>query len=56
MLEMYKPLADNTKTEMKKRQVFDAESNKWVEEDLGEMTDQQYVQYQLDKLYAEKNL
>lgn len=52
MLELYKGTADNTKKTQRTQEVFDSASGQWIEQDLGEMTDQQYIQYQLDKSYA----
>ena len=49
MLEMYKPFADATNLEERFTEVYDPASQKWVEESLGEMSDQQYIQYQLNQ-------
>lgn len=49
MLELSLPFLDNTEVTTVERftQVFDALSNSWIDESLGEMSDQQYVQYQI---------
>ena len=52
MLELYKPFADATNKEERVHQVFDQATQSWVEESLGEMSDQEYIQYQLNQSYA----
>ncbi|MBR5199808.1 MAG: hypothetical protein IKW20_08315 [Bacteroidales bacterium] len=52
MLELYKPFADGTKKTPRTRDVYDQVSEKWVTEDLGEMSDREYIQYQLDQAYS----
>lgn len=49
MLELYKPFANATNEEERKTQVFDQVKGKWVEEGLGKMSDQAYIQYQLNQ-------
>lgn len=55
MLELYLPFADATalvdedgKPKDRTRDVYDAVTGQWVTENLGPMTDRQYIQYQLD--------
>lgn len=48
MLELYKPFADGTNEEERKIQVYDATQNKYVEQSLGKMSDQQFIEYQLN--------
>jgi hypothetical protein len=50
MLELYKPLANATNEEERKIQVYDATQNKYVEQSLGKMSDQQFIQYQLNEV------
>jgi hypothetical protein len=52
MLELYKPFADATNKEERVHQVFNQATQSWVEESLGEMSDQEYIQYQLNQSYA----
>lgn len=49
MLEMYKPLANAANKEERFTEIYDPVSQRWTEESLGEMSDQQYIQYQLDQ-------
>lgn len=49
MLEMYKPFANAANKEERFTEIYDPVSQKWTEESLGEMSDQQYIQYQLDQ-------
>lgn len=48
MMELYLPLADNTKLEKYTQDVFNNATGKWETQDLGEMTQRQYFQYLLD--------
>ena len=50
MLEMYKPMASTTNIEERFHVVYDPVSGKPIEESLGEMSDQAYIQYQLDQM------
>lgn len=50
MLELYKPFANATNEEDRKIQVYDAAQNKFVEENLGKMSDQQFIDYQLNQV------
>lgn len=54
MMEMYLPLADNTKLEKYSRDVFNNVTGKWETEDLGEMTQRQYFEYLLAETRAVK--
>ena len=49
MLEMYKPFADATNLEERFTETYDYATQKWVETSLGEMSDQEYIQYQLNQ-------
>ena len=50
MLELYKPLANATNKEERKILVYDATQNKYVEQSLGKMSDQEFIQYQLNEI------
>ena len=49
MLEMYRPFADATNKEERFTESYDYTTQKWVETSLGEMSDQEYIQYQLNQ-------
>lgn len=49
MLELYLPLADKENVEKRTRNVFDQVNHKWVEEDIGEMSDYDYLAQQLEE-------
>ena len=51
MLELYKPLADNENTIERKHEVYDARTQGYIEESLGEMSDQAYIQYQINQAH-----
>lgn len=50
MLELYKTSADNNKVKEYFVEKYDPQTNKYIQESIGEMTDSQYIQYQLDNL------
>lgn len=54
MLEMYSQLADNTEESLEERfhQVWDHTSQSFVEESLGEMTEKQFIDYQIQNTRA----
>lgn len=49
MLELYKPLADNTKKEERFGKEYDIVTNTWVDKSIGEMTEQEFIQYQIQQ-------
>ena len=51
MLELYKSSADNEVKTPRTQEFLNTETGKWEVQDLGEMTDAQYIQYQLDRSY-----
>lgn len=56
MLELYLPFANKENTdEMRTHNVFDQVNHKWVEEDIGKMSDYDYLQYQIKEARALKN-
>ena len=55
MLELYKGQADDTKKSERFTEIYDVTKNEWVKQSLGEMTEKQYIQYQLDNVYAQKH-
>lgn len=50
MLELYKPMADATNGEEQFQTIYDPVSGEQIEESLGEMSDQAYIQYQIDQM------
>lgn len=54
MLELYASMADNTTKTPRTEEVFDALSGEWVQQDIGEMTEQEFLRYQLNKNYEYK--
>lgn len=52
MLELYKPFASATNSDERFKTVYDPVTNKMVEQSLGDMSDRQYIQYQLDEMYT----
>ena len=54
MLELYKGQADDTTKTERFTEIYDVNKNEWVKQSLGEMTEKQYIQYQLDNVYAQK--
>lgn len=55
MLELYLPLADKENIEKRTRNVFDQVNHKWVEEDIGEMSDYDYLAQQLEEARTIRN-
>lgn len=49
MLEMYKNIANNTTKETRYHDIFDEKSQKWMQEKLGDMTDREYIDYELNQ-------
>lgn len=49
MLEMYLPFADKSNTtEVRTTEIFDPMTNEWVEQEIGQMSDYDYIKYQID--------
>lgn len=51
MLELYIPFADNVNKVSRFEDVYDPVSESWVQNNIGDMTEQEYLRYQLDKNY-----
>ena len=51
LVELSLPFMDNTKFSKRTKEVLDPITNKPIQEDIGEMTDYQYAQYQLDQIH-----
>ena len=49
ILELYSPFADTKNKEERFREVLDPVTNKYIKESLGEMTEQEYIQYQINQ-------
>ena len=54
MLELYLPFADNTNKVTRYEDVYDNIKGEWVQNNIGDMTEQEYLRYQLDKNYEYK--
>ena len=56
MLEMSSSVADNTDASRQERfkQQYDVVKNEWLDVSLGEMTDQEYINYQIDQAHKLK--
>lgn len=55
MLEMYLPLANTENVdEMRTTSVYDPAKDVWIEQDVGKMSDQAWLRYQLDESYTNK--
>ena len=56
MLELYLPFANKENVdELRTHNVFDQVNHKWVEEDIGKMSDYDYLQYQIKEARALKS-
>lgn len=56
MLEMYLPFANKTNIdEPRTTETFDPATNEWVEQEIGKMSDYDYIQYQLTNARQLKN-
>lgn len=55
MLELYKKMADTTNSEERFKEVYDANTDSFVKESIGNMSDYAYIQYQLDNAYKARD-
>ena len=55
MLELYKPFADATNVKEREREVWDYAAQAYTKESIGEMSEQEYIQYQIDKAISIRN-
>jgi hypothetical protein len=52
LVELSLPFMDNTKFTKRTKEVLDPITNKIIQEDIGEMTDYQFAQYQLEQIHS----
>lgn len=55
LLELYKENADSTTLEGRVKDFYDPTKDQFVQESIGQMSDKDYLQYQLDELRAARN-
>lgn len=55
MLEMYLPFANTDNVdEVRTTEIFDPVKNEWVEQEIGKMSDRDYIQYQINNIRENK--